>query len=105
MDDINLMSDWEQQAEDETFDLRLFVAGTSPVSIRAINNLKSILDEYSSGQYNLEIIDAHQQPTLARDENITALPMLIKKAPNPKRLLVGDMSDRSKVLRGLGINQ
>ncbi|MBL4676274.1 MAG: circadian clock KaiB family protein [Mucilaginibacter sp.] len=98
------MSDWEQ-TEDETFDLRLFVAGTSPASIRAINNLKNILDEYADGHYNLEIIDAHQQPGLAKDDNITALPMLIKKAPNPKRLLVGDMSDKPKVLRGLGINQ
>ena len=96
--------DWEM-SEDASFSLRLFVAGTSPASVRAINNLKEILDEYLRGRYELEIIDAHQQPELARDENITAIPMLIKKAPLPKRLLVGDMSDKERVLRGLGLNQ
>lgn len=104
MSDSENYADWDMSEEDP-LSLRLFVAGTSPASIRAINNLKVILEEYVQGRYELEIVDAHQQPELAREENITAIPMLLKKAPFPKRLLVGDMSDKQKVLRGLGLNQ
>ncbi|WP_442588114.1 circadian clock KaiB family protein [Pedobacter sp. AW31-3R] len=86
------------------YHLRLFVAGTSSLSIRAISNLKSILMEHLEGKYNLEIIDIHQQPLLALSEDITAVPVMIKKSPLPERKLVGDMSDTTKVLRGLGLN-
>ena len=87
---------------DPLYKLSLFVAGTSPLSMRAINNLKIIL-KYIEGKYELEVIDIHQQPLLALDEDVTAVPMLIKKFPAPKRKLIGDMSDTAKVLRGLGI--
>ncbi|RYG53078.1 MAG: circadian clock protein KaiB, partial [Chitinophagaceae bacterium] len=85
------------------YTLRLFVAGTSAVSVRAVNNLKNVLEENLKGKYELEIIDVYQQPGLAEQENITAVPVLIKKLPAPKRFLVGDMSDTQKVLRGLGL--
>jgi len=87
-----------------SYELRLFVAGSSPVSVRAIINLRAVLEKYLAGNYELTIIDIYQQPALAQQENITALPMLLKKGPPPKRLLVGDMSDTSKVLRGLGLS-
>jgi len=86
-----------------TFELRLFVAGSSPASLRAISNLREILERELPGRYELDIIDIHQQPELAQEENITAVPVMVKKIPLPRRLLVGDMSDTSKVLRGLGL--
>ncbi|MEO6522163.1 MAG: circadian clock KaiB family protein [Mucilaginibacter sp.] len=87
----------------EVYVLRLFVTGASPVSVRAINNLQKILEEHLKDRYELDIIDVHQQPQLVQSENVTAVPMLIKKIPGPKRRLVGDMSDTEKVLRGLGL--
>jgi len=90
-------------ADDSVYQLRLFVAGTSSLSMRAIKNLKEILTEHLEGRYHLEVIDVHQQPLIALNEDVTAVPMLIKKSPSPNRKLIGDMSDTAKVLRGLGI--
>ena len=84
--------------------LRLFVTGASPNSTRAISNLKKICEEYLKDCYELEIIDVYQQPTLAMNEQLIALPMLIKTAPGMERRLIGDMSDKQKVLKGLEIN-
>ncbi len=94
--------DWDTDNE-QTYELRLFVTGTSPASVRAINNLHVILEQHLKGRYELEIIDVYQQPLLAKSEDISAIPVLIKKAPRPVRRLVGDMSDENKVLRGLGL--
>lgn len=85
------------------FSLRLFIAGASPVSARAIVNIRAICEEFIEGRYELDIIDAHQQPFLVQQEDVTAIPMLIKKSPAPTRKLIGDCSDREKVLKGLGI--
>jgi len=89
--------------EDAAYVLRLFVTGVSPNSVRAITNLKNICEQYIKGRYSLEIIDVYQQYELAQQEQIIALPLLIKKQPDPERRLVGDMSDTKKVLHGLGI--
>jgi circadian clock protein KaiB len=88
---------------DDVYVLRLFVTGASSASLRAINNLHLILEDHLKSRYELEIIDVHQQPTLVSDEDITAVPVLIKKFPLPIRKLVGDMSDKHRVLRGLGL--
>lgn len=93
---------WPSGADD-IYRLMLFVNGTSPISLRAIKNLKSLLEQTIPGKYHLEIVDAHQQPLLVTAEDVTAVPMLIKKFPLPKKRLVGDMSDSHKVLRGLGL--
>lgn len=85
------------------YQLSLFITGASPNSVRAINNIKSICEEYLSGNYELKIIDVYQLPEVAQREQIIALPTLIKRGPAPERRLVGDMSDTNKVLRGLGI--
>lgn len=95
---------YEDNQDGEFFILRLFIAGSSAVSVRAIKNLQNICDEFLAGRYELDIIDAHQQPLLVKEEDVTAIPMLIKKTPGPKRRLIGDFSDREKVLRGLGIS-
>lgn len=87
-----------------SYRLSLFITGASPNSVRAINNIKSICEEYLAGDYDLEIIDVYQIPEIAQREQIIAVPTLIKKGPAPERRLVGDMSDKAKVLRGLGIS-
>ena len=85
------------------FVLRLFVTGASPNSVKAVENIKHICEEYLPGRYSLEIIDVYQQGELAREEQIIALPLLIKKQPYPERKLIGDMSETQKVLKGLGL--
>ena len=94
-----------QHSEPEAFhySLRLFVTGASANSIRAIANLNSICELHLKGNYTLDIIDVHQQPELAQQEQIIALPMLVKSMPMPERRLIGDMSDTKKVLRALNI--
>ena len=83
--------------------LRLYITGTSPNSVKAIQNLKLICEEHLKDRYSLEIIDVYQQAELARRDQIVALPLLIKKSPLPERRLIGDMSETTKVLRGLGL--
>lgn len=83
--------------------LHLFVTGASLNSIRAIANLKHICEQYLPGQFDLEIIDVHQQKELAEREQLIALPLLIKRLPLPERRFVGDLSNTQKVLNGLGI--
>ncbi|MDB5031727.1 circadian clock KaiB family protein [Mucilaginibacter sp.] len=90
--------------EDEIYRLRLFVTGASPNSTRAILNLKEICDNFLKDKYELEIIDIYQQPLIAQAEQIVALPLLIKKTPGIERRLIGDMSNRDKVLKGLGLS-
>lgn len=91
------------QGESQFFRLRLFVIGASPNSVRAIANLKIICEQYLKPNYELEIIDVYQQPLIAEEEQIIALPLLIKKSPGIERKLIGDMSNTDKVLKGLGI--
>jgi circadian clock protein KaiB len=87
----------------ENFLLRLYVAGTMPQSLRAIANLKKICEEHLNGSYELEVIDIYQQPSLAEEEQIIAVPTLLKKLPPPVRRLVGDLSDTQRVLVGLDL--
>lgn len=89
--------------EADTYKLRLYITGASTNSTRAVINMKEICEAYLKDNYELEIIDVHQQPLLAESEEIIALPLLVKKSPGPERRLIGDMSNTTKVLRGLGI--
>lgn len=81
--------------------LKLYITGASPNSTRAVTNIKKICEKYLEGRYNLEVIDVYQQGSLAQAEQIIALPLLVKLFPSPKKRLIGNMSDLSKVLRGL----
>jgi circadian clock protein KaiB len=83
--------------------LRLYITGITPKSTRAIQNIKKICEENLKGRYELEVIDIYQQPVLARDEQIIAAPTLIKKLPLPLRRLIGDMSDKERILVGLDL--
>lgn len=96
-------SDLEQNGD--IYFLRLFVTGASPNSVRAISNIKAICEKNLGSNYELEIVDVYQQPLMAENEQIVALPLLIRKFPLPERRLIGDLSDAEKVLRGLGIKQ
>ena len=91
-------------SEGPVFKLRLFVTGATPNSARAIDNIMSICEEHLRERYDLEIIDVYQQPSKAASEQIIALPMLLKSFPLPLKRLIGDMSNRAKVLSGLGLN-
>jgi circadian clock protein KaiB len=99
----SLVQDNWSSAANSKYSLRLFVAGASAISIRAISNLQLILEEKLKGRYELEIIDIHQQPLLVKEENIFAVPLLIRKIPQPIKRLIGDMSDTAKVLKGLDL--
>ena len=82
----------------------LYVAGASPNSSRAIANLREICEFHLKGRYQLEVIDVYQQAESAKTEALVALPVLIKRLPFPERKFIGDLSNRPKVLKGLGIS-
>jgi circadian clock protein KaiB len=85
--------------------LRLYITGASPNSIKAINNIKIICDNYLKDKYQLEIIDVYQEPLLAKTEQIVAIPLLIKHSPLPVKKLIGNMSDTKKVLQALSLEE
>jgi circadian clock protein KaiB len=97
---------FEQATKSPSLDryvLRLYVTGMTQRSERAVRNLQGICDEYLKGRYDLEVIDIYQQPVLAKGEQIIAAPTLIKKLPLPMRRIIGDMSNRDRVLLGLDL--
>ena len=83
--------------------LRLYVSRSTLRSKIAIENIERVCEEHLHGRYDLEVIDIHRHAQLARDEQIVAVPTLIKRLPAPLQRLVGDMSDLSKVLFGLDL--
>ena len=85
--------------------LRLYIAGTSDRSMRAILNARELLDQHVAGRYTLEVIDLFQQPTLARDDQIVAVPTLIKKLPAPLQRFIGDLSDKRVTIVGLDLRR
>ena len=92
-----------KQADQEKYLLKLYITGMTPRSRIAIRNLQKICEEYLQGNFSLEVIDIYQQPALAKDEQILAVPTLIKKLPEPVRRLIGDMSATDRVLLGLDL--
>jgi len=86
------------------FKLRLFITGATPNSVRAITNIRNICESYLKDRYELQIIDVYQDSKLAQQEQLIALPLLIKKLPLPERKLIGDLSETEKVLKALGVN-
>jgi len=94
-----------QNAGDQKISLRLYVAGASPRSARAIANLKQICDQYLQGRYELEIIDIYQQPIFAREGQIVAAPTLIRELPPPLRKFIGDLSNIQDALLGVDLRK
>jgi circadian clock protein KaiB len=85
------------------WNLRLYVAGQTPRSLTAFKNLKEICEEYLKDKYHLEVIDLMENPTLARGDQILAVPTLVRKLPQPIRKIIGDLSNTERVLVGLDI--
>ena len=85
------------------YHLRLYVAGQTPKSVMALNNLKEICEEHLQGRYQIEVIDLLVQPQLAAGDQILAVPTLVRKVPEPIRKIIGDLSNEEKVLVGLNI--
>lgn len=83
--------------------LKLYITGLTPRTESVVNILRKICEEELQGQYRLSVIDVLQQPQLAEDEKILATPTLIKELPEPLRRLIGDLSDKEKVLLGLDL--
>ena len=83
--------------------LRLYIAGQTPKSIMALDNIKKYAEEHLSGKYSIEIVDLLLNPQLAEGDQILAVPTLVRKFPEPIRKIIGDLSNEEKVLVGLNI--
>src|SRR5687768_18589862 len=87
--------------KDNKYELRLYVAGNTPKSVLALNNLKKYCEEHLKDQYEIEVIDLLVKPQLAEGDQILAIPTLVRKVPVPIRKIIGDLSNEEKVLVGL----
>jgi len=93
----------KQETDDERYLLRLYVAGQTPKSLTAFANLKKICEEHLKDSYSIEVIDLLVNPTLAKDDQILALPTLVRRLPEPVKKIIGDLSNTERVLVGLDI--
>ncbi len=89
--------------KDETWKLRLYVAGQTPKSITALANLKQICETHLAGRYEIEVIDLIENPKLAAGHQILAIPTLVRQLPEPIKKIIGDLSDEQRVLVGLDL--
>jgi circadian clock protein KaiB len=92
-----------QKPKSKEYVLRLYIAGTTSKSIRAVANIKEICENSLKNRYDLEVIDIYQQPVLVKGEQIIAAPTLVKQLPLPLRKFIGDMSDTERILVGLDL--
>ncbi len=88
-------------AEPKQWQLRLYVAGQTPKSVTAFANLKRLSEEHLAGEFEIEVIDLLENPRLAKDDQIIAIPTLVRKLPQPIRKIIGDLSDTERTLVGL----
>ena len=91
------------EPDEERWLLRLYVAGQTPKSVTAFANLKKICEEHLEGKYHIEVIDLLVNPTLATDDQILALPTLVRRLPEPMKKIIGDLSNTERVLVGLDV--
>jgi len=89
----------------EAWNLRLYVAGQTPKSLRAFANLKVLCEEHLKGRYQIEVIDLMENPQLARGDQIVAIPTLVRKLPQPVRKIIGDLSNSMRALVGLDLRK
>ena len=85
----------------EVWHMRLYVAGASPKSLKAFANLRQLCEEHLPGRYEIEIVDLIERPLLARSDDIVAIPTLVRSLPAPTRKIIGDLSDKDRVLLSL----
>jgi circadian clock protein KaiB len=89
----------------DKWELRLYTAGQTPKSLAAIKNLKKVCEEHLAGRYEIEIVDLLKNPRLAKDDQIVAIPTLVRKLPDPVRKIIGDLSDTERALVGLQLRK
>jgi len=89
----------------EVWNLRLYVAGQTPKSVRAFDNLKAMCEEHLKGRYQIEVIDLRENPQLARGDQIVAIPTLVSKIPLPLRTIIGDLSNSILSLVGMDLQK
>ena len=87
----------------ERWELRLYVAGETPRCVEAFAHLKRLCEELLHGRYSIEVIDLLKNPTLAAGDQIIAIPTLVRKLPTPMKRIIGDLSNRERVLVGLNL--
>ena len=95
--------DTHTASADETFQLRLYIAGQTPKSIRAFENLKRLCQLHLDGRYEIEIVDLLENPVLAQGDQILAVPTLVRRLPPPIKKIIGDLSNSERVLVGLDL--
>jgi circadian clock protein KaiB len=93
----------EQAADDDFYELRLYVAGQTPKSLTAFANLKRLCEEHLAGKYRIEVIDLLVNPQLAEGDQILAIPTLVRKLPQPIKKIIGDLSNTERALVGLDL--
>jgi len=93
------------RAKPRVWNLRLYVAGQTPKSLRAFANLKVLCEEHLKGRYRIEVIDLMENPQLARGDQIIAIPALVRRLPQPVRKIIGDLSNTARVLVGLNLRK
>ncbi len=91
------------QPKPKAWQLRLYVAGQTPRAMTALENLKRLCEEHLAGRYKIEVIDLIKNPQLARGDQILAIPTLVRKLPTPMKKIIGDLSDKERVLVGLDL--
>jgi circadian clock protein KaiB len=89
----------------ETWNLRLYVAGETPRAAAALANLKRICEEHLAGRYQIEVFDLLKNPRLAAGDQILAVPTLVRRLPPPMKKIIGDLSNKERVLVGLDLRQ
>lgn len=97
------MTEQPESGSDGRYKLRLFVTGSTPRSARAIANMRKICEENLHGRYDLEVIDVYENPDATRELQVIATPTLVKILPEPLRRIIGDLSDKERVLAGLNL--
>jgi circadian clock protein KaiB len=93
----------KKKAASDSWNLRLYVAGQTPKSITAFANLKQLCEKHLAGRYHIEIVDLIKQPQLAQNDQIVALPTLVRKLPEPIKRVIGDLSNLERVMVGLDL--
>ena len=93
----------KQGQEKKEWELRIYVAGETPKSKAAIENLRKVCEEHLKGRYHIEVVDLMKNPQLAAEEQIFAVPTVVRQLPPPLKKLIGDLSAKEKVLVGLDI--
>jgi circadian clock protein KaiB len=99
------LSEASRAAPDERWILRLYVAGQTLKSVAAFDSLKRICEERLEGRYTIEVVDLLENPRWAKDDQILAIPTVVRRLPPPVRRVIGDLSDTERVLVGLDLRQ